>query len=162
STASSRGNSPTAGCARSTTRRCWTMSGPPAPRRRKRPRSILTSFPSGIPTGGRRSGRSSPATGASTPSRRSTAMPGRRPAARPAADEVLNGAALAYALVRPPGHHAGRRTFGGFCYVCNGAVAANYLSHYGTVAILDIDYHHGNGQQDIFYERADVLTVSIH
>ncbi len=79
-----------------------------------------------------------------------------------AADEVLNGASLAYALIRPPGHHAERRTFGGFCYICNGAVAANYLSHYGRVAILDIDYHHGNGQQDIFYERGDVLTVSIH
>ena len=79
-----------------------------------------------------------------------------------AADEVLNGANAAYALIRPPGHHAEHRTFGGFCYICNGAVAANYLSHYGTVAILDIDYHHGNGQQDIFYERADVLTVSLH
>ena len=79
-----------------------------------------------------------------------------------AADEVLNGANAAYALIRPPGHHAERRNFGGFCYICNGAVAANYLSHYGTVAILDIDYHHGNGQQDIFYERADVLTVSLH
>ncbi len=79
-----------------------------------------------------------------------------------AADAVLNGASAAYALIRPPGHHAERRNFGGFCYICNGAVAANYLSHYGTVAILDIDYHHGNGQQDIFYERDDVLTVSLH
>lgn len=79
-----------------------------------------------------------------------------------AAEAVLGGAPAAYALVRPPGHHAERKTFGGFCYLCNGAIAANYLSHYGKVAILDIDYHHGNGQQDIFYERADVLTVSIH
>lgn len=79
-----------------------------------------------------------------------------------AAEAVLAGAPAAYALVRPPGHHAERKTFGGFCYLCNGAIAANYLSHYGKVAILDIDYHHGNGQQDIFYERADVLTVSIH
>ncbi len=79
-----------------------------------------------------------------------------------AADCVLNGASLAYALVRPPGHHAERRAFGGFCYFCNAAAAANYLSRFGRVAILDIDYHHGNGQQDIFYERADVLTVSIH
>ncbi|WP_317054859.1 GNAT family N-acetyltransferase [Roseovarius rhodophyticola] len=79
-----------------------------------------------------------------------------------AAEAVLGGAPAAYALVRPPGHHAERKTFGGFCYLCSGAVAANYLSHYGKVAILDIDYHHGNGQQDIFYERADVLTVSIH
>lgn len=79
-----------------------------------------------------------------------------------AAERVLDGAPLAYALVRPPGHHAERRTFGGFCYLCNPAIAANYLSRYGRVAILDIDYHHGNGQQDIFYERDDVLTVSIH
>jgi acetoin utilization deacetylase AcuC-like enzyme/GNAT superfamily N-acetyltransferase len=79
-----------------------------------------------------------------------------------AADEVLNGRPLAYALVRPPGHHAEYATFGGFCYFCNSAIAAHYLSRYGRVAILDIDYHHGNGQQDIFYERADVLTVSVH
>ena len=79
-----------------------------------------------------------------------------------AAECVLDGAPLAYALVRPPGHHAERRTFGGFCYLCNSAIAANYLSRYGRVAILDIDYHHGNGQQDIFFERDDVLTVSIH
>lgn len=79
-----------------------------------------------------------------------------------AADLVLAGRPLAYALVRPPGHHAERRTFGGFCYFCNAAIAAHHLSGSGRVAILDIDYHHGNGQQDIFWERADVLTVSIH
>ncbi len=91
------------------------------------------------------------------------------PAARRAVDcaltaarEVLNGRRLAYALVRPPGHHAERRSFGGFCYFNNNAVAAQYLSHFGKVAILDIDYHHGNGQQDIFYQRSDVLTISLH
>jgi acetoin utilization deacetylase AcuC-like enzyme/GNAT superfamily N-acetyltransferase len=79
-----------------------------------------------------------------------------------AADEVLGGHRFAYSLVRPPGHHAERRVFGGFCYLNNAAIAAHYLSAHGRVAILDVDYHHGNGQQDIFYERSDVLTVSIH
>jgi acetoin utilization deacetylase AcuC-like enzyme/GNAT superfamily N-acetyltransferase len=79
-----------------------------------------------------------------------------------AAERVLEGQRLAYALVRPPGHHAERRAFGGFCYFNNTAVAANYLSRYGRVAVLDIDYHHGNGTQDIFYQRADVLTISLH
>ena len=79
-----------------------------------------------------------------------------------AAQEILKGRRLAYALVRPPGHHAEKRSFGGFCYFNNTAIAAQYLSAFGRVAILDLDYHHGNGQQDIFYRRADVLTVSIH
>lgn len=79
-----------------------------------------------------------------------------------AAEIVRDGQRFAYALVRPPGHHAERRAFGGFCYFCNSAIAANFLSRHGKVAILDVDYHHGNGQQDIFYKRADVLTVSIH
>jgi len=78
------------------------------------------------------------------------------------AEEVLAGRRLAYSLVRPPGHHAERSSFGGFCYFNNAAVAAHRLSRHGKVAVLDVDYHHGNGQQDIFYERADVLTVSIH
>ena len=79
-----------------------------------------------------------------------------------AAHEILSGRRMAYALVRPPGHHAERGFFGGFCYFNNAAIAAQYLSPFGTVAMLDVDYHHGNGQQDIFYRRRDVLTVSIH
>jgi acetoin utilization deacetylase AcuC-like enzyme len=79
-----------------------------------------------------------------------------------AADSILNGNSIAYVLTRPPGHHAERFVFGGFCYFNNAAIAANYLSKYGKVAILDVDYHHGNGQQQIFYERSDVLTISIH
>jgi acetoin utilization deacetylase AcuC-like enzyme len=91
------------------------------------------------------------------------------PAARRAVDcaltsanAVLDGRHFAYALVRPPGHHAERRVFGGFCYLNSAAVAANFLSQHGRVAMLDIDYHHGNGQQDIFFKRSDVLTISIH
>ena len=91
------------------------------------------------------------------------------PAARRAVDcsltaarEILDGRRLAYALVRPPGHHAERRSFGGFCYFNNNAIVSQYLCAHGKVAILDIDYHHGNGQQDVFYRRAEVLTVSIH
>jgi acetoin utilization deacetylase AcuC-like enzyme len=79
-----------------------------------------------------------------------------------AAKFVLEGQSLAYALVRPPGHHAERRASGGFCYFNSVAVAGEFLSDYGTVAILDIDYHHGNGTQEIFYTRSDVLTLSIH
>jgi acetoin utilization deacetylase AcuC-like enzyme len=79
-----------------------------------------------------------------------------------AAEKVIEGFPIAYALVRPPGHHAERNVFGGFCYFNNAAIAAHHLSAYGPVAMLDVDYHHGNGQQFIFYERRDVLTVSIH
>ncbi|HEX7017999.1 MAG TPA: histone deacetylase family protein [Patescibacteria group bacterium] len=63
---------------------------------------------------------------------------------------------------RPPGHHAGKSRVGGYCYLNNAAVAAHHLSAHGRVAVLDVDYHHGNGTQDIFYERADVITCSIH
>ena len=79
-----------------------------------------------------------------------------------AADELLAGTRYAYVLTRPPGHHTERSVFGGFCYFNNCAVAAHYLSRSGRVAILDIDYHHGNGQQQIFYDRSDVLTISLH
>ncbi|MFP4585574.1 MAG: GNAT family N-acetyltransferase [Desulfococcaceae bacterium] len=79
-----------------------------------------------------------------------------------AARQLREGDRLAYALVRPPGHHAERGAFGGFCYFNANAIAAQDLGRDGRVAILDIDYHHGNGQQEIFSDRADVLTVSIH
>lgn len=79
-----------------------------------------------------------------------------------AAQEVLWGSSPVYALCRPPGHHAERKSFGGFCYFNNSAIAAQFLSTQGKVAILDIDFHHGNGAQDIFYSRSDVLTVSLH
>ncbi|MBN2545766.1 MAG: histone deacetylase family protein [Spirochaetes bacterium] len=78
------------------------------------------------------------------------------------ADKILENHQLVYVLVRPPGHHAERKAFGGFCYFNSSAIAAHYLSNFGKVAMLDIDYHHGNGQQDIFYSRNDVLTISIH
>jgi acetoin utilization deacetylase AcuC-like enzyme/GNAT superfamily N-acetyltransferase len=79
-----------------------------------------------------------------------------------AAQLILEGKRLAYALVRPPGHHAEPRSFGGFCYFNSAAIAANHLSAHGRVAFLDIDYHHGNGSQVIFYPRRDVMFISIH
>lgn len=80
-----------------------------------------------------------------------------------AAELVLAGAREAYALCRPPGHHAFADMAGGFCFLNNSAIAAQRLrSRHARVAVLDVDVHHGNGTQGIFYERADVLTVSIH
>lgn len=81
-----------------------------------------------------------------------------------AVDLVLDGAASAYGLCRPPGHHAARAMFGGYCYFNNAAIAAQELVRRtaAPVAILDVDYHHGNGTQQIFYERGDVLYVSLH
>ncbi|MDB5754085.1 MAG: acetylpolyamine amidohydrolase [Massilia sp.] len=69
-----------------------------------------------------------------------------------------------FALTRPPGHHAGADFFGGYCFLNNAALAAQHLLDDGAqrVAILDIDYHHGNGTQSIFYGRGDVLFASIH
>ena len=78
------------------------------------------------------------------------------------AQALHNGERAAFALCRPPGHHAGKSFSGGYCYLNNAAIAANWLSQHGKVAILDIDYHAGNGTQDIFYERADALSISIH
>lgn len=79
-----------------------------------------------------------------------------------AAEAVSNGERVAFALCRPPGHHAGKDYAGGYCFINNASVAANWLSSQGRVALLDIDYHCSNGTQDIFYERNDVLTISIH
>lgn len=78
--------------------------------------------------------------------------------------DVLAGAKSSLALCRPPGHHAGRDYMGGYCYLNSVAIAAEMAIRDGAnrVVILDVDYHHGNGTQDIFYERSDVLTVSIH
>ena len=79
-------------------------------------------------------------------------------------DLVLAGERSAYVLTRPPGHHAGADFFGGYCFINNAAVAAQAALDRGLkrVAILDVDYHHGNGTQAIFYERADVFYASIH
>jgi acetoin utilization deacetylase AcuC-like enzyme len=81
-----------------------------------------------------------------------------------AAARVADGARSAFALSRPPGHHAGADYFGGYCYLNNAAIAAAHLLDRGAqrVAILDVDYHHGNGTQEIFYARGDVLFCSIH
>ena len=81
-----------------------------------------------------------------------------------AAKAVAGGARAAFALTRPPGHHAGADFFGGYCFLNNAALAAQSLRDQGfeRVAVLDVDYHHGNGTQAIFYERADVFFTSIH
>jgi acetoin utilization deacetylase AcuC-like enzyme len=82
-----------------------------------------------------------------------------------ALDLVLEGGhRLAYGLCRPPGHHAGRNLIGGYCFYNNAAIVAQSLRDRGAerVAILDVDFHHGNGTQQIFWERDDVLYVSLH
>ena len=80
-----------------------------------------------------------------------------------AAKLVLGGERATYALSRPPGHHAYAERAGGFCFLNNSGLAAQALrGRHERVAILDIDVHHGNGTQGIFYARSDVLTVSIH
>ena len=94
-------------------------------------------------------------------------------AAKAAADAAASAAVLvsgksgikaAFCATRPPGHHAGADFMGGYCFLNNAAVAAQTFRNQGSakVAILDVDYHHGNGTQSIFYDRADVLFVSIH
>lgn len=80
-----------------------------------------------------------------------------------AAGHVADAGDTAFALCRPPGHHAAQDLYGGYCFFNNAAIAAQWLTDRGRrVAILDVDYHHGNGTQEIFYRRSDVLTVSIH
>ena len=80
-----------------------------------------------------------------------------------AANLILQGDTAAYALCRPPGHHAFQDLAGGFCYFNNSAIAAQWFRSRGLrPAIVDVDLHHGNGTQAIFYRRNDVLTVSIH
>ena len=98
-------------------------------------------------------------------------LEGTYPAARTAVDValtatdlVLAGERVAYGLCRPPGHHAPRAAYGGYCYFNNAAVAAHHVvaTTGAKVAVLDVDYHHGNGTQQIFYSRDDVLYASIH
>lgn len=85
-------------------------------------------------------------------------------AALTAADLVAGGARAAYACCRPPGHHAARAVYGGSCYLNNAAIAAERLREQGAerLALVDLDAHHGNGAQEIFWRRGDVLTVSVH
>jgi acetoin utilization deacetylase AcuC-like enzyme len=97
--------------------------------------------------------------------------PGSWEAIKGAADAVLTAAALvaagtpiAYALCRPPGHHTTRSAYGGSCYLNNAAIAAQSLRDFGAerVAVIDIDAHHGNGTQAIFYDRPDIYYGSLH
>ncbi|MBW7471439.1 histone deacetylase family protein [Marinobacter sp. M216] len=80
-----------------------------------------------------------------------------------AADALIAGDRTSYAVCRPPGHHARKDAAGGFCYLNNAAIAAEHMkSRFPRIAILDTDMHHGQGIQEIFYDRSDVLYVSIH
>ncbi len=79
-----------------------------------------------------------------------------------AAKLIQSGEKVVYSLCRPPGHHADSDQMGGYCYLNNSAVAAHYLSQFGKVSILDLDFHHGNGTQGIFYKRSDVFYISLH
>ena len=106
------------------------------------------------------------ATDASTPVAAGTwaAAYGGAQSALTALDAVLGGERSAFALCRPPGHHCGRDYMGGYCYLNNAAIAARAAQARGArrIAILDVDYHHGNGTQDIFYADGEVLFASIH
>lgn len=81
-----------------------------------------------------------------------------------AARLVAGGERAAFALCRPPGHHAAADYYGGYCFLNNAAIASQWLRDAGAerVAVLDVDYHHGNGTQSIFYDRPDVFFLSIH
>jgi acetoin utilization deacetylase AcuC-like enzyme len=79
-----------------------------------------------------------------------------------AACQVARTGETAYALARPPGHHASQNKFGGYCYLNNAAIAARYLSQFGKVLLVDFDFHHGNGTQSIFYDTSDVFYMSLH
>lgn len=85
-------------------------------------------------------------------------------AAYSAADFINQGAHSAFCVTRPPGHHAGYDFMGGYCFINNAGIATEALRKFGCsrVAILDVDYHHGNGTQSLFYERCDVFFTSIH
>ena len=98
-------------------------------------------------------------------------VPGTWDAIKASHDVAITGAALveageraAFSLCRPPGHHAGSAFMGGYCYINNAASAAQWFRDKGAarVAILDVDYHHGNGTQEMFYDRADILVVNLH
>lgn len=94
-----------------------------------------------------------------------TAAKGAADAALTAARSLCSGReSSAFSLCRPPGHHAAFDCYGGYCFLNNAAIAAQYLRDHGSdrVAVLDVDYHHGNGTQHIFYQRNDVLFASIH
>jgi acetoin utilization deacetylase AcuC-like enzyme len=79
-----------------------------------------------------------------------------------AAQHLKKTGEVCYALARPPGHHAASALFGGYCYLNNAAIAAQYLSQYGKILLIDFDYHHGNGTQSIFYDNCEVYYLSLH
>jgi acetoin utilization deacetylase AcuC-like enzyme len=91
------------------------------------------------------------------------AVRGAADAALTAVDLVADGTPLAYACTRPPGHHVTRSLYGGSCYLTNAAIAAaGLVAHFDLVAVVDVDAHHGNGTQELFRGRSDVLTASVH